>query len=469
MNFMTEEVTRRKYIKYVAAGAVAVAAAGVAGYYLYPRPPAIKTIRYLGHPFWLPEDAVPMFEEDYPGAEVETTYVDFYLVGERQLADPSAWDLGGSGRYRPIVTRGIYKPIPAEKAPRWKEGKAVDVFVNADRYYDPEMAERFNNLLWVPGEEGETLIAVPNMCGWESQNYLPEFIPYEERGDETSMSFEELWNPEWKGRIALIDEGFDNFCRFANYLDYTGQLTFEGALSNLSPSDLDKVFNFMLPIFEAGQVKSYWSKYGDIVAMMSTKEIWLSVSWVPVSLDCRKAGIPAYHAAITEGPCFWYNCSFLSKEGNPDVTDEAIALANYHLELPIQKLYAKMLYTSCAPNWDDLKEAMGDEFYEWYHNGAATYTPIDEIMKETWPDNEEYWTLPERLQNGLFLPEIYFKHFWTGESPRTGTPDPHGKTRDLGSIKFKNEITRWFLSPDLPDDNDYYVEKWEELKASVPV
>jgi len=463
-----EKVSRRNYLKYVAGGAVAVAAAGAAAYYLWPKPPAgPKTVRYLGNQFWLPEDGAAMFEQTHPDIDLETTYVDFYLVGEKHLADPSSYDIGGSGRSRPVVTNKLYKPIPAEKVPRWKEGHTVDCFINADKYYGPAMADRFNNLLWE--EPGKTLIAVPNMCGWESQNYLAEFLPYEEVGDKTSMSYDELMNPEWKGHIALIDEGFDNFARLANYLDYTKQMTFSEALTNLTPEEVNSVYNYILPTFKAGQIKSFWTKYGDIVSLMSTKEIWLSVSWVPVSLDCRKVGVPAYHAAIVEGPCFWYNISFLSKQGNPDVFEEALALANYHLELPIQKLYAKMLYTSCAPQWDDLKDAMGAEFFEWYHNGAATYKPISDITKEIWPDKEDYWNLPERLQNGLFLPEKYFSAFWTGEAPRTGTPDPHGNRRDLGSIAFKNQITRWFLSPDLPDNNDAYVSKWEELKASIPV
>jgi len=461
-------LTRRQYLA-IAGGAIAAAAAGVAAYYLtQPAPKPRKTIRYLGHPFWLPEDGIAEFERTRPNVKVEATYVDFYLVGERQLADPSSWDIGGSGRSRPLVTHKLLKEIPREMAPRWQEGRAIDYFLHADKYFPYEMAKRFDELLWADKERTK-LLAVPNMCGWESQNYLPEYLPYEEKGDQVSMSFEELWNPEWKGHVALIDEGFDNFSRFANYLDYHQQMTFSGPISNLTPEEVKAVAEFMRPIFESGQIKSFWSKYGDIVAMMSSKEIWLSVSWVPVSLDCRKAGVPAYHATIVEGPCFWYNLSMLSKQGNPDVYNEAVDLAHFHLELTIQKLYAKQLYTSCAPYWDDLKEAMGKEFFDWFHDGKATYKPIDEIMKEIWPDKPEFWNLPERLQNGLFLPEIYFKHFWTGEPPRTGEPHPRGNKRDLGSIAFKHQITRWFLSPDLPDYNDVYVSKWEELKASIPV
>jgi len=462
------KVSRRKFI-WVGAGVALVALAG-GGYYLYtttlPKPK--KLVRYLGHPFWLPEDGAKAFRDTNPDIDLETTYADFYVVNQKAFADPASWDVCGAGRSGPLVRSNLVKAIPTSMVPRWREGHMLDPYVKADQFYGPAMAKRFNELLWEGGKAGGNLVGVPNMNGYESQNYLPEFLPYTEKGDEVSMSYEELWNPQWKGHVGLIDEGFDNFARLANYLDYTKQMTFSGAFSNATRDEVDKIFNYILPIVKTGQVKAFWSKYGDIMSLMSTREIWLSVSWVPVSLDCRKAGVPAFHAAIKEGPCFWYNVSMISKQGNPDVFEGAVRLASFHLELPIQTLYAKQLYTSGAPYWDDLKNTMGSEFYEWFHNGAPTYEPIDQIMKELWPEKQEFWTLPEGIQNGLFLPDVYFKAFWTGEAPRTGSPDPRGNRRDLGSLKFRDTITRWFLSPDLPDENDYYVTKWEELKANVP-
>jgi hypothetical protein len=38
----------------------------------------------------------------------------------------------------------------------------------------------------------------------------------------------------------------------------------------------------------------------------------------------------------------------------------------------------------------------------------------------------------------------------------------------LGSTEDKEKITRYFTSPDLPDNNEYYVSKYEELKAQIP-
>jgi len=111
---------------------------------------------------------------------------------------------------------------------------------------------------------------------------------------------------------------------------------------------------------------------------------------------------------------------------------------------------------------------MGTEFYDWFFNGTSTYLPIGDVMKDIWPDKPDFSNLPERLQNALFTPDVYFRHFWTGEPARTGSPHPKGNLRDLGSIDDKNKITRYFISPDLPDNNDYYVSKFEGMKAQIP-
>lgn len=131
-------------------------------------------------------------------------------------------------------------------------------------------------------------------------------------------------------------------------------------------------------------------------------------------------------------------------------------------------LYTKQAYPCPDIYWEDYKEAMGKEFYDWSFLGKSTYLPIDEIMKEIWSDNEEFWTLPERLQKALFLLDTYFCHFWTGEEPRTGSPHPHGKKRDIDSVDFKQKITNNFVAPDVPDDRNY-IKKWEELKAALPI
>lgn len=432
-----------------------------------PKPKA--KLRYLGFPFFLPLDAIKKWKDD-TGQDIDATFAEAFIIGQKQLENPSAWDFGGSLRHRPLVTAGILQKIPLSRVPRWQTDKLAPVFVSPERFFSPAQAQRFKFLLWADrGQSTTDLISVPCIWNFDSVTYLPEFVPYEERGaQQTTISYTEIFKPEWKGKTGMQDEAYTTFTETANVLDATGQMTISGAISSMTTAEVDKVFNYLLPIIKAGQVRTFWGAYGDIVNLLSTKELYMASTWQPVCFDTRKAGTPAYYARLANGPFFWFNSNYISTGANPDAIQDVFKVLNWTLEQWMQLLYTRQGYPSPAKGWDDYRASMGTEFYDWFFNGKATYLSITDVMKEIWPNKPEFANLPGKLQNALFTPDVYFRHFWTGEAPRTGSPNPNGNLRDLGGDEDKAKITRYFLSPDLPDNNDYYVSKYEQLKASIP-
>src|SRR2546425_396245 len=180
----------------------------------------------------------------------------------------------------------------------------------------------------------------------------------------------------------------------------------------------------------------------------------------------RDAGTPCYYARLENGPFFWWNGDFL-----PSKYDTSKQAADY-------KFFDFMMSPWWAANTahngygtvnalsPEVKSYMGDEFWGWMFSGKATYQPLSKIITETWGSTHpEFETMPARMQSALFTPDKYFP---TGGTPRTGSPDPNGVTRDLGSIDDKNKITRYFLSPDYPDNPTTYTNLWASLKATVP-
>lgn len=464
--------SRRNFL-IAAGGAVVVAALGGAYYMtsMAPQPAKPKvTLRYLGFPFFLPQDAIAKWKE-LTGQDIEATFTEAFAIGQKQLENPAAWDFGGSLRHRPLVTAGILRKMPVAQVPRWQSDKLTDIFVHPEKYFSAAQAKRFNYLLWADDGTSRTdLISVPCIWNFDSVTYLPEFLTgYEERGGEhTTISYTELFNPDWKGKVGMQDEAYTSFTEPANVLNATGQLDISGAISSMTQDEVDRVFNYLLPIVKSGQIRTFWSAYGDIVNLLSTKELYLSSTWQPVCFDTRKAGTPAFYARLQNGPFFWFNSNYMSTGANPDAVDDCLKVINWTQEQWMQMLYTRQGYPSPGSGWEDYKEGMGAEFYDWFFNGTPTYLPIEDVTKEIWKDKPEFWNLPERMQNALFTPDVYFHHFWTGEAPRTGSPNPKGNLRDLGSIEDKEKITRYFLSPDLPDNNEYYVSKYEQLKAQVP-
>jgi len=159
------------------------------------------------------------------------------------------------------------------------------------------------------------------------------------------------------------------------------------------------------------------------------------------------------------------NGTAISPRANPDALEDAYRYANFKLTSWYAIELAKTGYMSTTFGYDDVKQGMGEEYYDWFYGGKATYKPIGEVMKESWPDRKEFWTLPARLQNALFQPSVYFK---TGTPPRTGSPDPNGSLRDIGSTEDKAKAAKWFAAPDWPDNMDYLVSRYEDLKANLP-
>ena len=84
--------------------------------------------------------------------------------------------------------------------------------------------KRFNALLWK--DLGKQLWAVPNIWNYDSVGYLPEFVQQQENGGaQITLDYHTLYDPQWKGKTALQDEGFTCFSETANYLNANNQLT----------------------------------------------------------------------------------------------------------------------------------------------------------------------------------------------------------------------------------------------------
>jgi hypothetical protein len=300
----------------------------------------------------------------------------------------------------------------------------------------------------------------------DSIAYLPEFVPYVEDGSKaTTLSTSELWNPEWKGKAALFFVASENLGLVARYLQLNGQMTLGSYPGNLSTAELDKIYNFLLPIVKSGQFKEFWTDYGSVVTLLSTKELYLTVSIEPVIFDVRAAGTPIYYANLKEGPVLWMNGQVISPHANPDVLEDAYSYVNFKLAAWYALELSKTGYMSTTYGYDDVKQGMGEEYYGWFYGGSATFEPIGQVMKDIWPDHQEFWTLPAGIQNALFVPTVYFK---PGTPSRTGSPDPNGNVRDIGSTEDKAKAAKWFAAPDYPDNINYYVSRFEDLKANLP-
>jgi spermidine/putrescine-binding protein len=474
-------ISRRAAISKVGKAAVGggvVIVAGAAGaYYLLSQggPSSLvsqtvaagTTLTYYGDGVDLGQQAIDQFKST-TGIGINASAIDFYTLQQKLLATGgTGFDIAFTGRIRDLVAANYIAPIDVTQLPRWVTADLEPLIVNPGSFLKPNYVTRFNYLMWAT--QGTKANALCNIWNYDSVSYNPNILTsfQESGGASTSLNYKELFNPSWKGKVALQDEGFTTFSETANMLEATSQIpAVADTVTNLSQNELNSVVNYLTPIIKTGQAKTFWSDLGTIITLMSTSEVAIASTWQPVCYGTRDAGTPCYYARLENGPFFWWNGDFL-----PIHYDTSKSVADY-------KFFDFMMSPWWAANTAHngygtinalspaIKSFMGDEFWGWMFNGTATYESLSQTIKDIWGGTHpEFESLPARLQGALFTPDKYFP---TGATPRTGSPDPNGVKRDLGSISDKNAITRYFLSPDFPDNNTVYTNAWSSLKAQVP-
>jgi spermidine/putrescine-binding protein len=457
----------------VLGGAIVVAAGGGTAAYLLTRPSSSPgntvapgtVLTYWGDGVDLGQAAINEFKAE-TGIGINATSIDFFTLQQKLLATGgSGFDIAFTGRIRDLVAAGLIAPIDVTKLADWNQSHLAPIIINPGSVFGPNYVKRFNYLLWQT--QGTMLNALINIWNYDSVGYNPMHIPHSENGgNATTISYLELYNSQWKGLAALQDEGFTSFSELANVLNATGQLSVSDTVTNLNQDELNQVVNYLTPVVKSGQIKTFWSDLGTIITLMSTGEVWIASCWQPVVFGTRDAGTPCYYARMQNGPFFWWNGDFLPKKYDTSKTAADYDFFNFMMSKWWAANTAHNGYGTVNTLNPDVQAYMGSEFYDWMFNGKATYEPISKIISDTWGSTHpEFESMPVSIQQALFLPDKYFP---TGGTPRTGSPDPNGNLRDQGSDDDKNKITRYFLSPDYPDNETMYENTWTSLKATVP-
>ena len=308
----------------VAAGVAVVAVAAGAGYLVATQGGGQQTtqvqlasnLTYWGNDIALGSEAITEFQKE-SGPLISSTSIDFFTLAQKLISSGgSGWDVGFTGRIKTIIPSGSISPIPVSKLPRWQSASLESLIANPASFLGPNYVKRFNDLLWK--DLGNQLWAVPNIWNYDSVGYNPEFIPLQEEGGQNiTLQYKVLFDPQWKGKTGLQDEAFTNFSETANYLNANNQLSVSDTVTNLNQQELQAVQSYLSPILSSGQVKTFWSDFGKIVTLMSTRELVASSCWQPVVYFTRDAGTPSYYARLKDGPFFWWNGDLLSSKIDP--------------------------------------------------------------------------------------------------------------------------------------------------------
>lgn len=337
-------ITRGAFLAGVAAGLLAPLLAACGGGEadeapaLEPVGPAFTgTLRVLGTPLELQESIRRLAERDLgfgvryeTGPETE--------IGARAIASPTSFDVlsGSSGQVADLVAAGAVAALERSRLPVWPQvmslyklgsyrpggiacapggGDAPFRRLYAARPYEagPLVQWGRDDGTGAEGPEPAAVISSPGTLAIESFAYNSDAL----RREPLEVSWRELLNRTWSGRVALPDDYADGFQQAALAAGELGLLAIEDP-ARPTRSELDALAAVLGELRRAGQFRAFWTSFDESVDLLASGEVVLEPLPPPALRLLRASRYPVREAAPRTGYRARGGLLFVSREAARD-------------------------------------------------------------------------------------------------------------------------------------------------------
>ncbi len=236
-------------------------------------------------------------------------------------------------------------------------------------------------------------------------------------------SWSELFNPEFKGKTALVNIPSIGIMDAAMALESGGKITYVDK-GNMTREEIDKTIEALIALKKDGQFRAFWSTFDESVNLMAAGEVVIQSMWSPAVTAVKSRGIPCVYQGLKEGYRGWGLGMGLMR----------------HLE--------------------GAKLEAGYEFLNWYLTGwqgafiarQGYYSSVPTTAKENLTENERgYWYEGKPATEDI-------------KDPFGNIMDKAGAKRDGGSFEDRmGNIACWNA---VMDEDRYMIQRWNEFVSS---
>jgi putative spermidine/putrescine transport system substrate-binding protein len=241
---------------------------------------------------------------------------------------------GGTGTYeiinivggmqKPLVDNGLIEELDTSKIPNWSNDKNIVDFL-------------------APGSPGFNFIGYdnkiygcPTVLQGDSFAYLPEKTG-------SIDSYAALFDPKFKGYVALEDNYTTAGAKTALYLKKSGKLDIKN-VDDMTADEFKKVVDFLIEQKKAGQFRVIWNSFQQAVDLIVNKEVYVIDCWEPMVFASKAKGVDAVYADPKEGYVLWAMAAYIVK--NPKRSPEQEAAAYQLLDFMLGGWYGATITTS---------------------------------------------------------------------------------------------------------------------------
>ncbi len=419
-------VTRRTVLKGSAAVAgAAVGSGAITGFpTLWAQNLKDVTLNHVGSSYSAIIDIARQASQDL-GFTVEMQSVNGDALVNRVVTQPTTVDIADLEYWavQKVFPRGVMQGIEIAKIENWD--KIVPLFTQG-KYPDGRDVSRQGTLPYevqyaaaadaaaIAEGPSDHATLMPQIYNADTLGIRPDLV-----GREIKQ-WKELFNPEFKGKTALVDIPSIGIMDAAMALESRGDIQY-GDKGNMTKEEIDKTIAALIELKKGGHFRSFWNSFDQSVNLMASGEVVIQSMWSPAVTAVRTRGIDCLYVPLEEGYRAW-----------------AAGLG----------LMAHL---------DGLKRDAAYEYLNWYLSGwqgqfiarQGYYTPVLETTKAAMtPEEWDYW--------------------YEGKPAAIDIKDPYGNlmekagaVRDGGSYDQRmGNIACWNT---VMDEDVYMVRKWNEF------
>ncbi len=225
------------------------------------------------------------------------------------------------GMQKPLVENDLVEKIDTSKMPNWGKDSFIEEFLGKGK----------------PGFQfigfNDEVYGVPTVLQGDSFAYLPEKTgPLD--------SYAALFDPKWKGYVALEDNYTTAAQKTALYLKKAG-LAQIGNPDDMTKEEFKTVIDFLVDQKKKGQFRVIWNSFEQAVNLIVNKEVYVIDCWEPMVFVAKSKGVDAVYADPKEGYLLWAMAAYLVK--NPNRSEEQTKAAYQLLDFMLGGWYGATL------------------------------------------------------------------------------------------------------------------------------
>jgi len=243
------------------------------------------------------------------GFKIDMQTVDLNTQMNRLFTQPDSIDIADvSINVVPdIMKKKIGLPIPVSKYKWWDtsmplftkgeypDGRKASVEGGAPikfQYYADKDASKLSPT------PTDYLTSIPSLTNADTLGIRPDLV------GRKIESWAELFNPQFKGKAALVDAPDIGILDAVMALEASGAMKY-GDKGNLTKPEIDQTIKILIDLKKGGQFRSFWQNFDQSVSLMASGEVVIQSMWSPAVTAIRTRGIACTYVALKEGYRGW--------------------------------------------------------------------------------------------------------------------------------------------------------------------